>query len=63
MPVLHQLHNYFGRLAAAGVEPDAVDYVLITHLHSDHDVQCWSILQIVKPSISAVTSRLRPSGK
>ena len=37
MPVLHQLHNpYLERLAAAGVEPAAVDYVLITHLHSDH---------------------------
>jgi glyoxylase-like metal-dependent hydrolase (beta-lactamase superfamily II) len=37
MPVLHELHNpYLERLSAAGVEPDAVDYVLITHLHSDH---------------------------
>jgi glyoxylase-like metal-dependent hydrolase (beta-lactamase superfamily II) len=37
IPVMHQLHNpYLERLAAAGVELDAVDYVLITHLHADH---------------------------
>jgi glyoxylase-like metal-dependent hydrolase (beta-lactamase superfamily II) len=32
-----QLHTSFiARLAAAGVAPDDVDYVLLTHLHADH---------------------------
>jgi glyoxylase-like metal-dependent hydrolase (beta-lactamase superfamily II) len=37
MPMLDHLHQpYLERLAAAGVEPGAIDYVLITHLHADH---------------------------
>jgi glyoxylase-like metal-dependent hydrolase (beta-lactamase superfamily II) len=28
--------SWLARLAAAGVQPEAVDYVLCTHLHSDH---------------------------
>ncbi|HYY30438.1 MAG TPA: MBL fold metallo-hydrolase [Chthoniobacterales bacterium] len=37
IPVMDHLHEpYLQRLAAAGVEPAAVDYVLITHLHADH---------------------------
>lgn len=36
-PVLDNLNEpYIARLAAAGVSPDDVDYVLITHLHADH---------------------------
>ena len=36
-PMLNQLDEPFlERLAAAGVEPDDVDLVLMTHLHSDH---------------------------
>ncbi len=36
-PMLDQLHEpYLARLAAAGVRPEAVDYVLLTHLHADH---------------------------
>ncbi len=36
-PVLDNLDEpYIARLAAAGVSPDDVDYVLITHLHADH---------------------------
>ena len=36
-PVLDQLHGpYLARLAAAGVQPEDVDYVLLTHLHADH---------------------------
>lgn len=31
-----QSHPYLARLAAAGVQPEAVDYVLCTHLHADH---------------------------
>jgi len=38
IPVMDHLNEpYLDRLAAAGVEePEAVDYVLITHLHADH---------------------------
>jgi glyoxylase-like metal-dependent hydrolase (beta-lactamase superfamily II) len=37
MPMLDHLHEpYLDRLAAAGVESGAIDYVLITHLHADH---------------------------
>lgn len=32
----HQSHPYLERLAAAGVRSEDVDYVLLTHLHSDH---------------------------
>ena len=36
-PVLHHLQEPFLlRLAAAGVEPDDVDFVLLTHVHADH---------------------------
>jgi len=36
-PVFDQLNGpYLDRLAAAGVLPEAVDYVLLTHLHADH---------------------------
>ncbi len=36
-PVLDHLNEpYLARLAAAGVAPEDVDYVLITHLHADH---------------------------
>lgn len=36
-PVLHRLNEpYLERLAAAGVAPEDVDVVLITHLHADH---------------------------
>ena len=36
-PVLDHLQQpYLARLAAAGVLPEAVDYVLLTHLHADH---------------------------
>ncbi len=35
--VLDQLRNpYLERLAAAGVRPEDVDYVLLTHIHADH---------------------------
>nr|WP_246563397.1 MBL fold metallo-hydrolase [Bradyrhizobium liaoningense] len=37
IPPLHQLNEPFlARLAAAGVTPDEVDYVLLTHVHADH---------------------------
>lgn len=37
IPMLDHLHEpYLERLATAGVEPGAVDYVLTTHLHADH---------------------------
>lgn len=37
IPVLDGLNEpYLQRLAAAGVRPEDVDYVLLTHLHSDH---------------------------
>ena len=37
LAVLDGLHGpYLDRLAAAGVRPEAVDYVLLTHLHADH---------------------------
>ena len=37
LDVLDHLHTpYLSRLAAAGVRPEAVDYVLMTHLHADH---------------------------
>jgi glyoxylase-like metal-dependent hydrolase (beta-lactamase superfamily II) len=32
----HQRLPYLERLAAAGVQPEDVDYVLLTHLHVDH---------------------------
>jgi glyoxylase-like metal-dependent hydrolase (beta-lactamase superfamily II) len=36
-PIFDQLDTaYLQRLAAAGVQPDDVDFVLITHLHVDH---------------------------
>jgi glyoxylase-like metal-dependent hydrolase (beta-lactamase superfamily II) len=36
-PIFHHLRNpYLERLAAAGVRPEEVDYVLLTHLHVDH---------------------------
>lgn len=36
-PIFHRLKTpYLERLAAAGVRPEDVDYVLITHLHVDH---------------------------
>lgn len=36
-PVLDRLNEpYLDRLAAAGVAPEDIDYVLITHLHADH---------------------------
>lgn len=36
-PVLDRLHEpYLERLAEAGVHPEDVDYVLLTHLHADH---------------------------
>ncbi|MCW3061098.1 MAG: fold metallo-hydrolase [Capsulimonas sp.] len=36
-PVLDHLHEpYLERLAAAGVTPESVDYVLLTHIHVDH---------------------------
>jgi glyoxylase-like metal-dependent hydrolase (beta-lactamase superfamily II) len=35
--MLNHLHEpYLDRLAVAGVEPEAINYVLITHLHADH---------------------------
>lgn len=37
MPMMHQLDTPFlATLAAAGVAPEEVDYVLCTHLHIDH---------------------------
>lgn len=37
MPVLDHLHTpYLERLAKAGVRPEAVDAVLMTHVHADH---------------------------
>ena len=37
IPEWHRMHtDYPARLAAAGVVPDDVDYVLCTHLHADH---------------------------
>lgn len=37
IPPLHQLNEPFlARLAAAGVTPEEVDYVLLTHVHADH---------------------------
>jgi len=36
-PYFHELHNPFlERLALAGVTPEDVDFVLLTHLHVDH---------------------------
>ncbi len=36
-PRFHQLETrYLDRLAAAGVQPDEVDFVCCTHLHADH---------------------------
>ena len=36
-PIFHRLNTpYLQRLAAAGVRPEEVDYVLHTHLHVDH---------------------------
>ncbi|WCE05884.1 MBL fold metallo-hydrolase [Pseudoxanthomonas sp. JBR18] len=36
-PIFHQLNtDYLRRLAHAGVTPEAVDMVLLTHLHVDH---------------------------
>ncbi len=36
-PLFHQLQTPFlARLQEAGVSPDDVDYVLLTHLHTDH---------------------------
>jgi glyoxylase-like metal-dependent hydrolase (beta-lactamase superfamily II) len=40
-----QLHTSFiARLAQAGVQPDEVDYVLLTHLHADH--VGWNTTQV-----------------
>ena len=37
LDVLDELHGpYLDRLAAMGIRPEAVDYVLLTHLHADH---------------------------
>ena len=37
LTVLDHLHQpYLERLAAAGVRPEDVDYVLLTHIHADH---------------------------
>ena len=33
---LQQFNTFLPRLAAAGVEPEDVDYVMCTHLHGDH---------------------------
>jgi glyoxylase-like metal-dependent hydrolase (beta-lactamase superfamily II) len=32
----HQQHDWIARLARAGVAPEAVDFVMCTHLHADH---------------------------
>jgi hypothetical protein len=37
LKVLDHLHNpYLERLAAIGVQPETVDYILLTHIHADH---------------------------
>lgn len=37
LDVLDGLNNpYLDRLAGAGIAPEAVDYILLTHLHADH---------------------------
>lgn len=37
MPVLDHLRPpYLERLALAGVEPEQIDYVLLSHIHADH---------------------------
>lgn len=37
LKVLDHLHQpYLERLAAAGVQPGEVDYILLTHIHADH---------------------------
>ena len=37
MPVLDHLHHpYLARLAAVGIQPSDVDYILLTHIHADH---------------------------
>ncbi|WP_207482792.1 MBL fold metallo-hydrolase [Arenibaculum pallidiluteum] len=37
VPALHRLNEPFlARLAAAGVAPEEVDHVLLTHIHADH---------------------------
>ena len=37
IPPLHRLNQPFlARLAAAGVTPEDIDYVLLTHVHADH---------------------------
>ena len=37
LPVLDRLDTpYLARLRAAGIQPDDVDYVLLTHIHADH---------------------------
>jgi glyoxylase-like metal-dependent hydrolase (beta-lactamase superfamily II) len=37
LKVLDHLHNpYLERLAAVEVQPESVDYILLTHIHSDH---------------------------
>ncbi|MGX4773647.1 MBL fold metallo-hydrolase [Bradyrhizobium guangdongense] len=37
IPPLHRLNEPFlARLAAAGVTPEDIDYVLLTHVHADH---------------------------
>jgi glyoxylase-like metal-dependent hydrolase (beta-lactamase superfamily II) len=36
MPFLHRLHEpYLDRLKSAGITPDQVDFVFLTHLHVD----------------------------
>lgn len=36
-PLFHHLHtDFLAQLAQAGVSPESVDYVLLTHLHVDH---------------------------
>ncbi|GGC48096.1 MBL fold metallo-hydrolase [Chelatococcus reniformis] len=35
-PLDHLNEPYLARLAAAGVQPEEVDHVLLTHLHADH---------------------------
>ena len=37
MKMLEHLHEpYLERLAAVGVQPEQVDYILLTHIHADH---------------------------